>query len=194
MSQSTEEARWMFFSLHWCGCRDVLPQTECSGSSPTHSARQPSPQAGRAPQLLGSLLTGMCMCLGRWTHHDLAAFSLCRWFPYHFLTALGYGAYAGVIHTVSSPGDLPLCFLLHCFFWIWSKINCNPAEGKLWETVIPLEMLFLISSFKISFSKGHYRGHARNNCRRGPINHVILVLIWALYCGFRNTLTGKTQL
>lgn len=86
MSQSTEEARWMFFSLHWCGCRDVLPQTERSESSLTHSARQPSPQAGRAPQLLWSLLTGMCMCLGRWTLHDLAAVSLCRWFSYHFIT------------------------------------------------------------------------------------------------------------
>ena len=39
--------------------------------------------------------------------------------------ALGNGAYAGVIHAVLSPGDLPSCFLLHCFSGFEMKLTAT---------------------------------------------------------------------
>lgn len=58
--------------------------------------------------------------------------------------ALGYGAYASVIHAVLSPGDLPLCFSLHCFSGFEMKWTAIWVKGKLQDTVMPLEMLLLL--------------------------------------------------
>lgn len=56
---------------------------------------------------------------------------------------LGYGPYA-VIHTVLSPGDLPLCFLLHCFSGFEKKLTTTQLKEKLQETVMFLEILLVL--------------------------------------------------
>jgi len=58
--------------------------------------------------------------------------------------ALGYGAYASTMHAVLSPGDLPLCFLLHCFSGFEMNLTGIHLKGKLRETVMPLEILFFL--------------------------------------------------
>lgn len=87
----------------------------------------------------------------------------------------------GLMQAGYTPCPLLEIFLCVSYYIVFSgfevKLTATQLKGKLRETVMPLEVLFLISSFKISFSKGHCRGRARNNCRRGPINHMILVLI-----------------
>lgn len=47
------------------------------------------------------------------------------------------GAHAGQ-YTLRSPGDIPFCFLLHCFSGFQMKLTATQVKGKLQETVMPL--------------------------------------------------------
>lgn len=150
MSQSMKESSWMFFFLHWCLCRDVLPQLECLWFL-THTLSQVifSPGSESSSALTKVYLP---VQVGSW-FGSLETVQVISLLFHHMLLLWDTWLMQAWFTLCSLTKEILFC-LSYCIVFLDLKITSVWVNGKLQAEVMPPEMLFSIFQIENKFQPG----------------------------------------